>query len=239
MRWPTPLTPIIISKLIGGSGGSVTPASIVTATGQMTAQQAADTLDNIGGEPQKFIITVTYDDQNDEYTADKSDLDAEEALSDGKTIEVVYDDSCYTFSEFDGTNWAFYNVNYDETNKVCTIKMLKCIDGDWAFSSTVYSPAPTTVTDLSSTSITLASAADNTIYEYGTLSALTVTAITNPGEFIISWRSGSTPTTHNLPSSMRFPTADNAMEACEANTDYEINCRNGKCVVTAWPVVSP
>ena len=98
---------------------------------------------------------------------------------------------------------------------------------------------PETVTDLSSTSITLASAADNTIYQYGELTALTISAITNPGEFIISWRSGSTPTTINFPTTMRFPTSTNAMDACEANTDYEVNCRNGKCVVTAWPVVSP
>lgn len=45
----TPLTAILLSKLFGGGGGSVTPDSIVTATSQMTSQQAADTLDNLGG----------------------------------------------------------------------------------------------------------------------------------------------------------------------------------------------
>ena len=57
MRGHTPLTPIINAKLLGG--GSVTPASIVTATGQMTTQQKSDTLDNIGGEPKKLTVTVS------------------------------------------------------------------------------------------------------------------------------------------------------------------------------------
>ncbi len=90
---------------------------------------------------------------------------------------------------------------------------------------------PTVVTDLSSTSITLASAADNTIYEYGELSALTVTAITATGDFIIRFTSGATPTTTNFPATMKFPEAFSA----EANTRYEINCSNGYALVTGWP----
>jgi hypothetical protein len=47
------LEAVITAKISGsGGGGSVTPASIVTATGQMTNQQATDTLENIGGEPE-------------------------------------------------------------------------------------------------------------------------------------------------------------------------------------------
>ena len=91
---------------------------------------------------------------------------------------------------------------------------------------------PTTVTDLSSTSITLASAADNTIYEYGELTALTITAITNPGSFIVRFTSGSTPTTTNFPASMVFPEAFSA----EASTRYEINVSNGYALAVGWAV---
>lgn len=89
-----------------------------------------------------------------------------------------------------------------------------------------------TVTDTSSTSITLALAADNTIYEYGTLSALTVTAIPAAGDFIIRFTSGATATTTNFPASMVFPEAFSA----EANTRYEINVSNGYALAVGWPV---
>lgn len=91
---------------------------------------------------------------------------------------------------------------------------------------------PTTVTDLSSTSITLASAADNTEYNYGTLSTLTITAITNPGEFSITFTSGATATVLTVPAGMTMPDSFSV----EANTRYEINCKNGYAVVAGWAV---
>lgn len=42
----------------GGGGGSVTPASIVTATGQMTDQQVAQTRENLNAAPAATVITV-------------------------------------------------------------------------------------------------------------------------------------------------------------------------------------
>lgn len=51
-------------------GGAVTAADIVTATGQMNAHQAADTLGNIGGEPQK--MTVTFTESGGVISADKT-----------------------------------------------------------------------------------------------------------------------------------------------------------------------
>lgn len=89
----------------------------------------------------------------------------------------------------------------------------------------------TTVTDTSSTSITLSLAADNTIYEYGELTALTVTNIVASGDFIIRFTSGATATTTNFPASMVFPEAFSA----EANTRYEINVSNGYALAVGWP----
>lgn len=94
-----------------------------------------------------------------------------------------------------------------------------------------YQLKSTVVTDLSSTSVTLALAADNVIYEYGELTALTVTAIPVTGDFIIRFTSGATPTTTSFPASMKFPEAF----AAEANMRYEINCSNGYALVTGWP----
>ena len=87
------------------------------------------------------------------------------------------------------------------------------------------------VTDITSNSITLAYAADNTIYEYGELTNLTVTAIANPGDFIIIFTSGATATTTNFPAGLIFSEAF----AAEANTRYEINVRNGYALVAGWP----
>lgn len=56
------LNDLIWGYLFGGSspapGGSVTPASIVTATGQMTDQQVAQTRENLNAAPAATVITV-------------------------------------------------------------------------------------------------------------------------------------------------------------------------------------
>lgn len=45
--------------LAAKGGGSVTPASIVTATGQMTAEQADRTRENLGAAPAETVVNVT------------------------------------------------------------------------------------------------------------------------------------------------------------------------------------
>lgn len=91
---------------------------------------------------------------------------------------------------------------------------------------------PETVTDLSSTSITLASAANNTIYQYGELTALTISSIPASGAFIITFTSGATPTVLTVPNTMIMPDGF----AVEANTRYEINVRDGYALVAGWAV---
>lgn len=56
----TPLDPILCGKILGGSGGgSVTPASIVTATGQMTPEQAVRTRENLGAAVAETVVEVS------------------------------------------------------------------------------------------------------------------------------------------------------------------------------------
>lgn len=43
----------------GPGGGSVTPASIVTATGQMTPEQAVRTRENLGAAPAETVVEVS------------------------------------------------------------------------------------------------------------------------------------------------------------------------------------
>lgn len=90
---------------------------------------------------------------------------------------------------------------------------------------------PTVVTDLVSSSITLA-AADNTIYKYGTLSSLTVSSFPATGAFSITFTSGSTATTLTVPQTLVMHDSFTV----EANTRYEINVLDGYAVAAGWSV---
>ena len=50
---------VILAAKGGPSGGSVTPASIVTATGQMTPEQADRMRENIGAAAAETVVEVT------------------------------------------------------------------------------------------------------------------------------------------------------------------------------------
>ncbi len=209
-----------------GGGGSVTPASIVSATGQMTSQQAADTLDNIGGEPEKLVVTIT--ESSGVYSANKTFTEIRAALNAKKTVVCQYSSVRFTLYEiedylaFVGAEWLgdrfmFYKLQINDDDSVF---LDQC----------EYSLAAKTVA-VSGTTPTIATAADSTIYNCGTLTSLTVTAIANPGDFIIRFTSGATPTTTNFPASMVFPEAFSA----EANMRYEINVSNGYALAVGWP----
>ena len=61
MRFPTPLTPIIISKLISsGGGGSVTPGTLIIVSGEMTDEQATQFRENIGANQSNFIFQTFF-----------------------------------------------------------------------------------------------------------------------------------------------------------------------------------
>lgn len=218
----------------GGGGGSVTPASIVTATGQMTPQQKSDTLGNLGGEPEKLIVNVTH--VSSLYSADKTFEEIEAAKNAGKTVVAKLSGNEYQLGIIDSgeEEGYFFNIEPDYFNDdIVTIRTLSVnINDEWVGTEQRYKCDPHTVTDLSSTSITLANAADNTIYECGELTSLTVTAIANPGEFSITFTSGSTATVLTVPNTMIMPDGF----AVEASTRYEINVKNGYALAAGWAV---
>ena len=75
-------------------------------------------------------------------------------------------------------------------------------------------------------------AADNTIYECGTLTSLTVSSFPATGEFSVTFTSGAAATTLSVPQTMIMPDGFSV----DANTRYEINVKNGYAVVAGWTV---
>lgn len=87
----------------------------------------------------------------------------------------------------------------------------------------------TVITDNTSTSITLAEAKGGTIYKYGTLTNLTVTAVEQSDqETVIYFKAGAT-ITATFPNTLKWIN-DNTF-APEANTDYVISIVNN---IAAW-----
>lgn len=175
-----------------------------------------------------FVITLT--ESGGVYSADKTFAEIEAAIDAGKMCIAVTSGGYYYLESFDGVDALFISANI--TGNVATIDIFD-IDSDDTVTKNTFKAQQEQfrVKDTTSTSITLASAAANTIYTYGELTALTVTAIAASGDFIIRFTSGSTPTTTNFPASMKFAEAF----AAEANTRYEINVSDGYALVASWP----
>ena len=180
-----------------------------------------------GGGTEFFVCTFSG-----LSTCDKTYAEAKAAYDAGKEILFVYEESCAIaqFSDDGSDHFSAYMTS--GTSPIYAVALFLVFGFDASGSKKALQPAPATVTDTSSTSITLALAADNTIYNYGELTALTVTAIAATGDFILRFTSGATATTTNFPASMVFPEAF----AAEANTRYEISVSNGYALVASWPV---
>lgn len=88
---------------------------------------------------------------------------------------------------------------------------------------------PTIVDDTTSTDITLTEAKANTIYKYGTLTNLTITAVEQSDEEIIIYFTAGATITATLPNTLQWVN-DNPF-APEANTKYVISIVNN---IGAW-----
>ena len=204
----TPLSPILYAKILG-SGGSVTAAAVLAAMEAMTDAQAEDALDAIGG--------VSRDDIGSVFTIKGSVATVNDLPATGNEIGDVY----YVEAVQAGFVWIT-STTYP--------------DGYWEelgepIDLSAYELKPATVTDLTSSSITLASAADNTIYEFGELTALTISSFPASGKFWIWFTSGSTPTTVT-----GINNGDGTAFQPEANKRYKITVENGYATFDAWTV---
>ena len=209
MRFPTPLTPIIISKLISsGGGGSVTPGTLVIVSGEMTDEQAAQFRENIGAISAADIGTV--------FTIKGSVATEADLPATGNTVGDVY----YVEAVSAGFVWITstdHPTGYWE-------ELGEPID------LSAYELKPTEVT-VSGTTPTITPAA-NTSYNCGELASLTISHPTCSGSYSIVFTSGSTPTVTTFPATVL------GLEdfAAEANTLYEINVLDNRAVYKGWPL---
>ncbi len=217
-----------------GGGSSVTPASIVSATGQMTAQQQSDTRDNIDADPKKMVVTITYDEDNDTYSANKTFTEISEAIEANKTVIVGFEEESPTYelqSFVSGSEISFVRVT-NLNSKICLEKIMVFDDDSVDIPDAIMVGEPNKST-LSSATVTIYPNPD-TIYNC-TAAALTSLTISNPpstGEYSIVFTSGSTATTTTIPATIL------GLEdfAAEANTMYEINVLDNRAVIGSWAV---
>lgn len=177
------------------------------------------------------FFEVWIDKTSGTTTANKTYYEIQQAQLAGKLVVFSYADddvgwSIMAFAKYELTGFTAY---FYEGNSGFGVT----IAADDSVSVTPYSSVPITTAVTGSTP-TIA-AEDNHIYECGELSSLTVTAIDNPGSFIIRFASGATATTTTLPAGMVFPEAF----APEANTRYEISWVDGYALAAGWPYTPP
>ena len=209
-----------------GSGGEVTPASIVTATGNMTAEQAAQMLSNIGAEPEFFVCTFT-----DLSTCDKTFYQAKAAHDAGKIVLFVYKDSCNIAQYYNdgGSDTLAAHLTWGATSIYGVALYL--VDGVGVIGvEKKLQTAPTSNT-ISGDTPTITPAKNN-IYNCGTLTSLTISNPPATGSYSIVFTSGATPTTTSIPATIL------GLEdfSAEANTIYEINVLDNRAVVGSWAV---
>ena len=223
------------AQRIGTSGGSgeVTPAAIVTATGQMDGTQKATTRNNLGAEAKKLVVTVT--ESSGTYSADKSYGEIAYALEAGKTVIVICEYDVYGLSQdntpsgAEGAAIVFTSVPQANTVKTLTVTCVLDVDS-WAFATKQLAEAPA-IHNIGGATVTITPGA-NDVYKCGELTSLTVSSPPVTGSYSIVFTSGSTATTTTIPATIL------GLEnfSAEANTLYEINVLDNRAVVGSWAV---
>lgn len=182
-----------------------------------------------GGSSGSDLFVITLTEAFGVYSADKTYDEIIAAIESNKVCIAVDGDYVGHLMLNDSAD-LFFVCTYENNSR-----LYDCASDDsWNLFVTKLENKQKTVTDTISTSITLASAADNTIYEYGELTALTITAISIPGSFSITFTSGAAATVLTTPNSMIMPDGFNV----EVNTRYEINVQDGYALVAGWTVSS-
>ncbi len=209
MRFMTPLGPIIAAKLLkAGGGGSVTPGTLIIVSGQMTDEQAAQFRENIGAISAADIGSV--------FTIKGSVATVADLPASGNAIGDVYYVEAVSARYIWITSTDHPTGYWEELGEPIDLS--------------AYELKPTEEYPVGS-AVTIA-AADNTVYNCGELSSLTVSSSPASGVYSIVFTSGATPTVTTFPATIL------GLEdfAAEANTRYEINVLDGRAVYMGWPL---
>lgn len=218
----------------GGGGGSVTPASIVTATGQMTAEQAAATAQNIGVAPLRLTATPTAGQSGNILMsgtwsgATWEEVAAAVLASRPIQIDVANIGKMTLLYNMGSATHASSNVFPYYIRGVLSNVFVE-LDGDRIYLRIINARVETT--DVSGSTPTIIPEAD-TVYNCGEVTSLTISNPPATGAYSVVFTSGATATVTTFPATIL------GLEdfAAEANTLYEINVLDSRAVIGSWAV---
>ena len=221
------------AEMIGPSsgGGEVTAAAVASAIGDMNSTQTAQALSDLGGEPQKIVVSVTKSGSN--YSVDKTYAQINAAYQAGASVVFYYGGTAIANFDDSGVEDAFtaeichYGSNGPE------LVMIAVPESDMVVGEEYLLQKVPTESTVSGTTPTITPVANN-IYKCGELSSLAVSSPPATGAYSIVFTSGSTATTTTIPATIL------GLEnfSAEANTMYEINVLDNRAVIGSWAVSS-
>jgi hypothetical protein len=185
----------------GGGGGSVTPGTLIIVSGEMTDEQAAQFRENIGA--------ISADDIGTVFTIKGSVATVADLPATGNSIGDVY----YVESVSAGYVWITSTAHptgyWEELGEPIDLS--------------AYELKPTQEYPVGS-AITI-TPADNTVYNCGELTSLTISNPPATGKYSIIFFSGATATT----------TVGIENFIAEANKRYEITVKDNYATYDSWP----
>lgn len=201
---------LIRSKLYRSSspGGPIDADTIITATSDATEEQQAQIRENIGAASIEDLGTV--------FTLKGSQPTYQDLLlvQDPKVGDVWYVESVsagYIWM----TSTAEPNGYWEELGETIDLS--------------AYQLKPTIVTDTTSTSKSL-TPDDNTVYNFGSLTSLTITHVSGRNYTIVFNSPSNIATTLTVPASLRMPVGFSLMP----KVTYELNVYGDRVAVGAW-----
>jgi hypothetical protein len=235
----TPIDANVFSGPLVITDNTTTPASIVTATGQMTAEQQAATAQNIGVAPLKLTATPTAGpSRHNLMSGTWSGATWEEIMAAVLATRLIQIDVAgigpvtLLYNVGSATHIASNNFVYSDNGTDYIVFIVLSYSGGSGNLLRLVVANDKPITDTISDPDPSFTPVVNTIYECGELINLTITNPPATGAYSIVFTSGSTPTVTTFPATIL------GLEdfAAEANTLYEINVLDNRAVVGSWAV---
>lgn len=194
---------------------------------------SSDAVNKAYVDGKQLVVTVTYNDQNSTYSANKTFAEMAAARAAGKTLVVTDGDIFYPLFSYDTATFVFSATNTVELRdgNITVNYRFNCEEDDsWGYVESFSDPGTREIS-ITGTAPTITPAA-NTIYNCGELTSLTISNPPATGSYSIVFTSGTTATTTTIPATIL------GLEdfAAEANTLYEINVLDNRAVVGSWAV---